>query len=148
MIAHIAEFEGPAEVLEGVGMQGFRDRVIPVLEAQPGFEGYLILLNREKGNSSASRCGTPRRTVDSLAQGWNRNVGQELMRWGRPRRLPDSTTSSRNCRSAPASRTPGLPGRRSDRLCEGLRIVPFAGSCRIRLSGTTKSTTPERPPST
>lgn len=49
MIAHIAEFEGPADVLEGVGMQGFRDRVIPVLEAQPGFEGYLILLNREKG---------------------------------------------------------------------------------------------------
>ena len=49
MIAHIAEFEGPADVLEGVGMQGFRERVIPVLEAQPGFEGYLILLNREKG---------------------------------------------------------------------------------------------------
>lgn len=36
-------------MLEGVGMQGFRERVIPVLEAQPGFEGYLILLNREKG---------------------------------------------------------------------------------------------------
>ena len=49
MIAHIAEFEGPAEVLEGVGMQGFRERVIPVLQAQPGFDGYLILLNREKG---------------------------------------------------------------------------------------------------
>ncbi len=49
MIAHIAEFEGPADVLEGVGMQGFRERVIPVLEAQPGFDGYLILLNREKG---------------------------------------------------------------------------------------------------
>ena len=28
-------------------MQGFRDRVIPVLEAQSGFEGYL--LNCEKG---------------------------------------------------------------------------------------------------
>ena len=49
MIAHVAEFEGPADVLEGVGMQGFRDRVIPVLETQPGFDGYLILLNREKG---------------------------------------------------------------------------------------------------
>ena len=49
MIAHVAEFEGPADVLEGVGMQGFRERVIPVLEAQPGFDGYLILLNREKG---------------------------------------------------------------------------------------------------
>ena len=49
MIAHVAEFEGPTDVLEGVGMQGFRDRVVPVLEAQPGFDGYLILLNREKG---------------------------------------------------------------------------------------------------
>jgi hypothetical protein len=49
MIAHVAEFEGPTDVLEGVGMQGFRDRVIPVLETQPGFDGYLILLNREKG---------------------------------------------------------------------------------------------------
>lgn len=39
MIAHIAQFEGPADVLEGIGMQGFRDRVVPVLEAQPGFEG-------------------------------------------------------------------------------------------------------------
>ena len=49
MIAHLAEFEGPTDVLEGVGMQGFRDRVIPVLETQPGFDGYLILLNHEKG---------------------------------------------------------------------------------------------------
>ena len=49
MIAHLAEFEGPTDVLEGVGMQGFRDRVIPVLETQPGFDGYLILLNREEG---------------------------------------------------------------------------------------------------
>ena len=49
MIAHIAEFQGKTEMLEGVGMQGFRDRVIPVLEAQPGFEGYFILLSREKG---------------------------------------------------------------------------------------------------
>jgi hypothetical protein len=49
MIAHIAEFEGPADMLEGIGMRGFRDRVVPVLQAQPGFEGYLILLAREKG---------------------------------------------------------------------------------------------------
>jgi hypothetical protein len=48
LIAHIAEFAGPAGVLEGIGMQGFATRVAPVLEAQPGFEGYLILLNREK----------------------------------------------------------------------------------------------------
>ena len=47
MIAHIAEFNGPIAQLEGVGMHGFRDRVVPVLEGQPGFEGYLILLDRE-----------------------------------------------------------------------------------------------------
>ena len=47
MIAHIAEFAGPSEVLETLGMDGFRDRVIPVLEAQPGFEGYMILLDRD-----------------------------------------------------------------------------------------------------
>ena len=49
MIAHVAEFEAPADVLETTGMQGFRERVVPVLEAQPGFEGYLILVSREKG---------------------------------------------------------------------------------------------------
>lgn len=43
------EFEAPVGVLEGTGLQGFRDSVIPVLEAQSGFEGYLILLNCEKG---------------------------------------------------------------------------------------------------
>jgi heme-degrading monooxygenase HmoA len=48
MIAHIAEFEAPVEILESVGMQGFRERVVPVLETQPGFEGYLMLINREK----------------------------------------------------------------------------------------------------
>lgn len=49
MIAHVAEFEAPTDVLETIGMQGFRERVVPVLEAQPGFEGYLMLLSREKG---------------------------------------------------------------------------------------------------
>lgn len=50
MIAHVAEFEAPAQVLESTGMEGFRERVVPVLEGQPGFEGYLILISREKGS--------------------------------------------------------------------------------------------------
>jgi|SRR5579863_1802306 len=48
MIGHVVEFKAPAEVLETTGMQGFQERVIPVLEAQPGFEGYLILMSREQ----------------------------------------------------------------------------------------------------
>lgn len=49
MIAHIAEFEAPTQVLETTGMEGFRDRVVPVLNAQPGFLGVLTLLNRDAG---------------------------------------------------------------------------------------------------
>jgi hypothetical protein len=49
MIAHVAEFQGPSDQLETVGMRGFQERVVPVLESQPGFEGYLILLSREQG---------------------------------------------------------------------------------------------------
>jgi len=49
MIGYVVEFRAPADVLETTGMKGFRDRVAPVLEAQPGFEGHLILMNREQG---------------------------------------------------------------------------------------------------
>jgi heme-degrading monooxygenase HmoA len=35
-------------VLETIAMNGFRQRVVPVLEQQPGFEGYLIVLSRDK----------------------------------------------------------------------------------------------------
>lgn len=49
MIGHVVEFQAPADVLETTGMQGFRDRVVPVLQAQPGFAGYLILMSREQG---------------------------------------------------------------------------------------------------
>jgi hypothetical protein len=49
MIGHVVEFTAPAGVLETAGMQGFRDRVIPVLQAQPGFGGYLVLISREQG---------------------------------------------------------------------------------------------------
>ena len=47
MIAHVAEFNAPAEVLETIGMQGFRDRVLPVLAALAGYEGNLTLLDRQ-----------------------------------------------------------------------------------------------------
>lgn len=46
MIAHVVEFSAPAEVMETVGMQGFRERVLPVLESQPGFLGNVTLLDR------------------------------------------------------------------------------------------------------
>jgi hypothetical protein len=49
MIAHVVEFNGPADQLENEGMRGFQERVVPVLRAQPGFEGCLTLLNREHG---------------------------------------------------------------------------------------------------
>jgi hypothetical protein len=49
VIAHLVKFVAPTDTLETTGMKGFHDRVIPVLQSQPGFDGYLILLNREKG---------------------------------------------------------------------------------------------------
>ncbi len=49
MIAHVAEFLGQPDQLEIIGMKGFEERVIPVLRAQPGFEGCLTMLNRENG---------------------------------------------------------------------------------------------------
>jgi hypothetical protein len=49
MIAHLVEFQGQPEQLAVIGMKGFHDRVVPVLRAQPGFEGCLTLLNREHG---------------------------------------------------------------------------------------------------
>jgi len=49
MIAHVVEFHGQPDQLEVIGMKGFDERVVPVLRAQPGFEGCLTLLNREHG---------------------------------------------------------------------------------------------------
>jgi hypothetical protein len=49
MIAHVVEFHGQPEQLEAIGMQGFHDRVVPVLRAQPGFTECLTLLDREHG---------------------------------------------------------------------------------------------------
>lgn len=48
MIAHVVEFHGPADQLEKAGMDGFHERVVPVLKAQPGYAGTLILLAREQ----------------------------------------------------------------------------------------------------
>lgn len=47
MIAHVVEFHGPGDQLEKAGMDGFHERVVPVLRAQPGFSGTLCLLDRE-----------------------------------------------------------------------------------------------------
>jgi hypothetical protein len=49
MIAHVVEFQGPSDQLEKAGMDGFHQRVVPVLHAQPGFQGCLTLLSREHG---------------------------------------------------------------------------------------------------
>jgi len=49
MIAHVVEFQGEPEKLEAIGMKGFHERVVPVLRAQPGFQGCLTLLNKEHG---------------------------------------------------------------------------------------------------
>ena len=49
MIAHVVEFHGQPDQLEVIGMKGFHERVVPVLRAQPGFEGCLTLLDRENG---------------------------------------------------------------------------------------------------
>jgi hypothetical protein len=49
MIAHVVEFNGAPDQLEVIGMKGFQERVVPVLRAQPGFQGCLTLLDREQG---------------------------------------------------------------------------------------------------
>jgi hypothetical protein len=49
MIAHVVTFQGPSEQLEERGMQGFHERVLPVLREQTGFEGTLVLLDRAQG---------------------------------------------------------------------------------------------------
>ena len=49
VIAHIVEFVGEPDQLEKIGMEGFYDRVVPVLRAQAGFGGCITLLNRDTG---------------------------------------------------------------------------------------------------
>jgi hypothetical protein len=49
MFSHVVNFKAPAEKLETVGMQGFRERVVPVLNDLPGYKGSLILLDRVQG---------------------------------------------------------------------------------------------------
>lgn len=49
MFAHVVTFRAPASALEGIGMQGFQERVVPVLRELPGLQGHLILLDREQG---------------------------------------------------------------------------------------------------
>jgi hypothetical protein len=49
MFAHVVTFQGPVEQLETAGMQGFHERVVPVLHAQAGFQSCLTLLDRTHG---------------------------------------------------------------------------------------------------
>lgn len=51
MIAHVVEFHAP----ETIGMQGFRERVLPVLQEQPGFTGEARrALNQSEPNAAFS----------------------------------------------------------------------------------------------
>ena len=49
MFAHVVSFQGPVTELERIGMQGFRERVVPVLRELPGLEGTITLLHRGQG---------------------------------------------------------------------------------------------------
>src|SRR5260370_42621343 len=47
--AHVVRFKAPMEQLLGIGMQGFRERVVPTLGELPGLRGTLVLLDRAEG---------------------------------------------------------------------------------------------------
>src|SRR5258708_39381833 len=47
--AHVVRFRAPMEQLLGIGMQGFRERVVPALRELPGLRGTLVLLDRAEG---------------------------------------------------------------------------------------------------
>jgi hypothetical protein len=47
--AHVVRFKAPMEQLLGIGMQGFRERVVPALRELPGLRGTLVLLDRAEG---------------------------------------------------------------------------------------------------
>jgi len=49
VFAHVASFKAPVAQLEGAGMQGFRERVAPVLQQLPGLQGTLVLMDRAQG---------------------------------------------------------------------------------------------------
>jgi hypothetical protein len=49
VFAHVISFRAPVTELEGVGMRGFRERVVPVLLELPGFQDNLTLLDRDQG---------------------------------------------------------------------------------------------------
>jgi hypothetical protein len=46
---HVVRFKAPVEKLQGIGMQGFRDRVAPALQELSGLRGTLILLDGTGG---------------------------------------------------------------------------------------------------
>jgi hypothetical protein len=51
VIARVSEFADADGRTWYLGLRRFCTSVVPVLQAQPGFEGYLILVNQEPGPS-------------------------------------------------------------------------------------------------
>jgi hypothetical protein len=51
VIAQVAEFVVRDDRGGYVGLEGFRECVVPVLAAQPGFAGCLVLANRDVGRA-------------------------------------------------------------------------------------------------
>lgn len=49
MFAHVVSFRAPVAELEGIGMQGFRERVVPILRELPGLQDNLTLLDCDGG---------------------------------------------------------------------------------------------------
>ena len=48
-VAHLVSFNAPVEDIEQIGLQGFRDRVAPVLRELDGLCETLVLLDRAGG---------------------------------------------------------------------------------------------------
>jgi heme-degrading monooxygenase HmoA len=47
--AHVVSFKAPVEKLQGIGMEGFQQRVAPALQQLQGLKGTLVLLDRAGG---------------------------------------------------------------------------------------------------
>ena len=80
MIAHVIEFQGEPDKLKVIGMKEFHERVVPVLRAQPGFEGNLTLSIVKTATCSVSRSGIRRSTVASRTAGSSKSVEPEWLR--------------------------------------------------------------------
>jgi hypothetical protein len=48
-VAHVVSFKSAVEQIEGIGMRGFEERVVPVLRELEGLCETLVLLDRAAG---------------------------------------------------------------------------------------------------